>query len=166
MPVFRALKIPKRIRAGDDLELKLLTVRSWPLLYKLLKEADVAVIKNLGFPGNASPLKIVLLSIHLFSWAYIIRYEDKPIGMLGIYHWQPGVQLFITLAVFKKKFRNKGLGSCILKALTRHLRAADICIHVLVEVKKDNVRGLNFWKKNGFRVIQEAHSTIIMKREP
>ncbi len=166
MPVFRARKIPKRIRAGDNLELKLLTVRSWPLLYKLFKEADVAVIKNLGFPGSASPLKIALLSIHLFSWAYIIMYEDKPIGMLGIYHWQPGGQLFITLAVFKERCRNRGLGSCILKVLTRHLRAGDICRYLFVEVKKANVKGLNFWEKNGFRVIHETHSTIIMKREP
>ncbi len=165
MPVFRAWRIPKRIRAGGNLELKLLTVRSWPLLYKLLKEADVTVIKNLGFPVSTSPLKIALFSIHLFSWTYIIRYQDQPIGMLGVYNWQPGLQLFITLAVFKERFRNRGLGSRILKALTCHLRAADICIHVLVEVKKDNVKGLNFWKKNGFRVIHETCSTIIMKRE-
>jgi len=166
MPVFRAWKIPKKIRASENLELQLLTIRSWPLLYKLLKKAEASILKKLGFPSDVSPLKITLFSVHIFSWGYIIKYEDQPIGIVGVYNCQPGIKLYITLAIFVERFRNRGLGSSVIRALISSLRAADICRYVFVEVKKDNIQGLSFWQKNGFYLTYDTPSTIIMKKEP
>ena len=165
MPAFRAWKIPKRLDAGNDIKLDLLTITRWRVFYSLLKNSDTSVLNKLGFARCGSILQILLLSIRLFSWAYIIKRGQIPIGIVGAYQWQPGVHLFLTLAIFNKASRNRGVGSAVVKALAQHFKKSGVCRRMFVEVKRDNKEGLRFWKKNGFCLVSETCSTLIFIKE-
>ena len=164
MPVFRTMKIPKRLEdAGIGLELN--NLWNWPLSYRLLKEADRTCLERLGLDPEIPPFRIFLCSLYLFSWVYIIKKENEPVGLLGVYQWEPGIQLFLTLALVKEISRHRGIGSKAIEILMGSIEERRICRQVLVEVKKDNHSGLGFWEKNNFRLCHETGSTYLLMRK-
>ncbi len=162
MHAFNLRKIPKRL-AEKEIHLELVGPMKWPRLYRLLRHADCQSLQQLGFTEKQADIKAFLLLLYLFRLSYLICMKDKTVGIAGIYGWQPNVHLYLTLAILDRSYRAMGIGSVSFGLLTRWFLKSHLCQNVFVEVKKDNTKGLNFWKKQGFKMDLETKSTYVLK---
>ncbi len=162
MPVFKVGKIPKRLDNGQ-VHLKLVGPWDWLRLYRLVRQADPQSLSQLGFHEKKAGLKAFLLLLYLFRLSYMVCVKDRAVGIAGIYEWQPGVELFLTLAILDASYRNMGIGSVCIELLLHEFLGSNLCRMIFVEVKKHNVKGLRFWKRHGFKVEFETRSTYVLK---
>lgn len=163
MPAFQIGKIPPRLK-GPTICLDLLKPWSWPALYRLFKKSDKDCLECIGFLNNTSPLRMLLFSLYRFNWAYLIEANQTPVGIAGIYSFEPRCSLFLALAVLDGSHRAMGIGSECVEILTNSFKKMGLCKEVWVEVLKNNKRGFNFWIKNGFTLEYKTAKGLIMKK--
>ncbi len=161
MHAMKVGRIPKSLENGQ-VRLDLIGPLSWFTYYKLFKDVDLRILHQLGYHKDSGRFKAFWFSLYLFNFAYLIRYNNQPVGVVGIYQWQPGRSLFLTLAILKDGFFGKGIGSTSLKILLTAFAKTNLCRKVLIEVKNDNVKALRFWKRHGFRIVNETRLTYIL----
>ncbi len=164
MPAFQIGKIPQRIE-GTRVSLRLLQPSRWLAAYRLFKGADRECLAKLGFVTETPPLRILLYSLYRFQWAYLLTSQGNPVGITGIYSWEPGCSLFIALAILDASFRGQGIGSEGLGLITSSFKQKGLCKEIWVEVRKENQEGLNFWLKNGFKLEYETKEQFVMKKK-
>ncbi len=163
MHVFRVVRIPQRIK-DNRLVLELVTLRNCHGLYKLLRQTDELCLSKLGIKKNVKPLRLFLFCLSRFVWVYLIKWDDRAIGLVGAYKWEPGSHAYLTLAILDAAFRARGIGSMSIRLLSFELKDRAICTHLYVEVLKDNILAKNFWLKNGFGIINPGTCIDILKK--
>lgn len=91
----------------------------------------------------------------------IIMYENQPAGRLYINRENDDIRI-VDIAVLKE-FRNKGIGSFLMKRLLEESDKNNIPLSLHVEY---NNPVLNWYEKLGFQKISETGVYYFMKREP
>lgn len=115
-------------------------------LFNLLKERDKkANISHKSLPTYPQHVHF-FLSKPYKAW-YIIKWKNKKAGSIYLSK-QDEIGIFL-----RKKFRNLGLGNKALKILIKkHPRP-----RYLANISPKNLKSINFFKKNGFNLIQYTY---------
>ncbi len=119
--------------------------------------------KQLGIRNQLGTLTGLFVLSRIFKWVYLISEKGKKVGILGAYTWEPGNHAFITMVIWKPEDRSKGSGTRAIGLITRELSTRNLCREFFVEVKKTNTRGINFWKKNGFKAAGMNDEILTMR---
>jgi len=137
---------------NDKIKLKEITKSDLKFLYSLLKEREGRVnISHKKMPTYAEHVKFVL-SKPYSKW-YIVYLNNLKAGSVYLSK-QNEIGIFI-----KKKFHNSGIGTKVLqKIMEKNPRS-----RYLANINPKNKRSINFFKKNGFKLLQYTFELIPKK---
>tara|TARA_B100000029_G_scaffold406922_1_gene407675 strand:+ start:2585 stop:3001 length:417 start_codon:yes stop_codon:yes gene_type:complete len=133
-----------------DLELKSVTKTDVRFLYNQLKERDSKInISHKRMPSYSEHTKFVL-SKPYSKW-YIIYYKNRKVGNVYLSKMNE-IGIFIL-----KTIKVKGLGSLVLEQVLKKNPKR----RYLANVNPKNVKSAEFFKKNGFKLIQHTYELTI-----
>lgn len=137
-----------------DLKLKLVSKIDYEFLYELLKERDDKMnISHKKMPTFNQHVKFV--NSKPYSKWYVIVLNNQKIGSIYI------TQINEIGIFLKKEFHKKGLGDKILQLLMQ-MNPKD---RYLANVNPQNKKSIDFFKKNGFNIIQHTYELTIEKNK-
>src|SRR6267143_2513334 len=129
--------------------LKNITKSDSPFLYELLKERDPTVnISHKKMPTYENHLKFVM-SKPYSKW-YIIKSKSQRVGSIYLSK-QNEIGIFI-----KNGMQGKGIGKKAMQLLMKKNPRT----RYLANVNPKNIKSIDFFKKNGFRLIQYTYELI------
>lgn len=130
----------------EELELKSVTKSDVRFLYTQLKERDSKInISHKKMPSYSEHTKFVL-SKPYSKW-YIIYYKNRKVGNVYLSKMNE-IGIFIL-----KTIKVKGLGSLVLEQVLKKNPKT----RYLANVNPKNVKSSEFFKKNGFKLIQHTY---------
>ncbi len=130
----------------EELELKSVTKTDVRFLYNQLKERDPKInISHKKMPSYSEHTKFVL-SKPYSKW-YIIYYKNRKVGNVYLSKMNE-IGIFIL-----KTIKVKGLGSLVLEQVLKKNPKT----RYLANVNPKNVKSAEFFKKNGFKLIQHTY---------
>ena len=130
----------------EELELKSVTKSDVRFLYTQLKERDPKInISHKKMPSYSEHTKFVL-SKPYSKW-YIIYYKNRKVGNVYLSKMNE-IGIFIL-----KTIKVKGLGSLVLEQVLKKNPKT----RYLANVNPKNVKSSEFFKKNGFKLIQHTY---------
>ena len=130
----------------EELELKSVTKTDVRFLYTQLKERDPKInISHKKMPSYSEHTKFVL-SKPYSKW-YIIYYKNRKVGNVYLSKMNE-IGIFIL-----KTIKVKGLGSLVLEQVLKKNPKT----RYLANVNPKNVKSAEFFKKNGFKLIQHTY---------
>ena len=130
----------------QDLELKNVTKADVRFLYNQLKERDPKInISHKKMPSYSEHTKFVL-SKPYSKW-YIIYYKNRKVGNVYLSKMNE-IGIFIL-----KTIKVKGLGSLVLEQVLKKNPKT----RYLANVNPKNIKSAEFFKKNGFKLIQHTY---------
>ena len=133
----------------SDVELKPVTKSDIKFLYTQLKERDSKInISHKKMPSYTQHTKFVL-SKPYSKW-YIIFYNNKKIGNAYLSKLNE-IGIFIL-----KSFKIKGIGNIVLKKLLKMNPRS----RYLANVNPKNTKSSDFFKRNGFKLIQHTYELV------
>ena len=92
-----------------------------------------------------------------------IVYDDVVIGCVIIKKLNDEkVELFIVLK--NDRFRNKGMGTISLGKALKYIKTNVCCDKVFVSLMRDDVKSINFFKKNGFEYLDEDDEYLFYEK--
>jgi ribosomal protein S18 acetylase RimI-like enzyme len=80
-------------------------------------------------------------------------------GMIGVVDFVPSSFegdphiAFLSLLMIAASFRNQGIGTAILKLIENQIRKDAQVTTILSAVQVNNPQALQFWQKNGYRIV-------------
>lgn len=119
---------------------------------------------SLQFPDklNISNISEYAEKINQNAEIYFLVNNDIDIGMCAIYsNDYENKIIYISSISIKKDYLSKGLGQVLLDYIFT-LKNNYNMKYIKLEVKKNNIKAINFYKKNGFQVIEEKLETYLM----
>jgi len=130
----------------EELELKSVTKTDVRFLYNQLKERDPKInISHKKMPSYSEHTKFVL-SKPYSKW-YIIYYKNRKVGNVYLSKMNEiGIFILNTIKV-------KGLGSLVLEQVLKKNPKT----RYLANVNPKNIKSAEFFKKNGFKLIQHTY---------
>jgi len=129
--------------------LKNITKSDSPFLYELLNERDPTVnISHKKMPTYENHLKFVM-SKPYSKW-YIIKSKSQRVGSIYLSK-QNEIGIFI-----KNGMQGKGIGKKAMQLLMKKNPRT----RYLANVNPKNIKSIDFFKKNGFRLIQYTYELI------
>ena len=132
-----------------DIELKPVTKFDIQFLYEQLKERDSKInISHKKMPSYSKHMKFVLSKPYP-KW-YIIFYNNKKIGNVYLSKFDE-IGIFIL-----KSFKIKGVENIVLKKLLKMNPRS----RYLANVNPKNTKSSEFFKRNGFKLIQHTYELI------
>ncbi|MEN8906933.1 MAG: GNAT family N-acetyltransferase [Clostridiales bacterium] len=96
--------------------------------------------------------KKYLLNVKNEAFNYCIFKYKKVIGVISGVLENKKKSVWIKIFLLEEKFCNRGIGSNVLYEIEKKLRDSDFKI-IYISVLKENVLGLNFWNKSGYKPI-------------
>ncbi len=130
----------------EDLELKSVTKTDVRFLYNQLKERDPKInISHKRMPSYSEHTRFVL-SKPYSKW-YIIYYKNRKVGNVYLSKMNE-IGIFIL-----KTIKVKGLGSLVLEQVLKKNPKT----RYLANVNPNNIKSAEFFKKNGFKLIQHTY---------
>ncbi len=117
-----------------------------------IRKMDVQLRAQLGMNRPLGILTGLFVLSRIFRWIYLITRDEKAVGMLGAYSWEPRGHAFLTMVIWDERDRRRGTGSRAVSLAVRELSARKLCRSFFVEVKKANPGAVRFWERNGFEV--------------
>jgi ribosomal protein S18 acetylase RimI-like enzyme len=79
--------------------------------------------------------------------------------MLGIAEYIPaGYQempstAFLSLLMIKEQYRDQGIGKAVVEAIEKEIRKNPEITVILSGVQINNLKGIQFWERNGYRIV-------------
>ena len=120
---------------------------------------------NLQFPNELNISNISEYAEKLNQNAeiyFLVNSDNKDIGMCAIYtNDYENKIIYISSISIKKEYLSKGLGQVLLDHIFT-LKDKYNMEYIKLEVKKNNTKAINFYKKNGFQIITEKEDTYLM----
>ena len=105
-------------------------------------------------PVKLGPKIIEGLKNHSAYLGFLVKNEDEYAALancnLVFSTWQAKPLINIHDFIVSPNFRNKGVGLFLLKQIEKFAREMDCC-RVNLEVRKDNYKAQNLYKKAGFK---------------
>lgn len=93
---------------------------------------------------------------------FLINKNNEYIGMCSIYvNDYENKVLYISTISLKKEYLSKGFGQILLNHILK-LKDDYKMNFIKLEVKKNNQKAFNFYKKNGFHIFEEKSCSYIM----
>lgn len=86
-------------------------------------------------------------SVLIFNITYMIYYKNTNIGQFQIVKDNKKQDIFLWCFGISKEYRCKGIGTSVLKHLTKHIPGLSL------HVERDNERAIKLYKKCGFKRI-------------
>jgi ribosomal protein S18 acetylase RimI-like enzyme len=90
----------------------------------------------------------------------VAKFNEKIIGFCNLFrkgkHYEVGIALL-------KEYRNKGIGTELIKNLVSEARKLGIK-EIFAGVKKENSKAIEFFKFNGFEVLEEKERSLLLRR--
>lgn len=119
---------------------------------KIIQECDEAFAYPICMYHNFDEL---FLKIDKYA-EFIAVYNEDLLGYAAMYanNYESGIA-YITLIAVKRKYQNKHIGKALLDECCRMAKDKGLK-KIKLEVRKDNEVALSFYRKNGFKVIEEA----------
>lgn len=96
--------------------------------------------------------KKYLLNVKNEAFNYCIFKYKKVIGVISGVLENKKKSVWIKIFLLEEKFCNRGIGSNVLYEIEKKLRDSDFKI-IYISVLKENILGLNFWNKSGYKPI-------------
>ncbi len=131
-------------------------------LCQMMRDMDGELRQRLGLNRSFGILWAFFMVSKIFKWVYLIKKEEKAVGMLGAYQWEPGISSVLSMVIWHNTERGQGTGSKALKLALKEFSKRGLCKEFFVEVSRDNLRGMRFWKRQGFREIGCKNQTVVL----
>lgn len=120
---------------------------------------------NLQFPNELNISNISEYAEKLNQNAeiyFLVNNENQDIGMCAVYaNDYENKIIYISSISIKKEYLSKGLGQVLLDHIFT-LKDKYNMDYIKLEVKKNNTKAINFYKKNGFLIDEEKLETYLM----
>jgi len=127
-------------------ELKTVTNKDYRFLYEILREREpITNISHRKMPTYKQHVDFIM-SKPYSKW-YIVYYRGKKAGSAYLSK-QDEIGIFL-----KKKIQNKGIGRTVLHLLMKNNPKP----RYLANINPKNSKSINFFKKNGFHLIQYTY---------
>lgn len=95
---------------------------------------------------------------------FLVNTINEDIGMCAIYaNDYENKIIYISSISIKKEYLSKGLGQILLDYIFT-LKDNYNMKYIKLEVKRNNIKAINFYKKNGFNVVEEKQKTYLMEK--
>jgi ribosomal protein S18 acetylase RimI-like enzyme len=81
--------------------------------------------------------------------------------MLGIVEYIPASYqemsstAFLSLLMISEPYRNQGIGKAVVEAVEKEIRKNPEITVILSGVQINNLQGIQFWERNGYRIVSE-----------
>ncbi|NOY64236.1 MAG: GNAT family N-acetyltransferase [Nitrospirae bacterium] len=154
-------KIP-RIMVDGSLMLRPLRILDASFLTRGFKNEGILLI-------NLRNRSLIPLWLSTWWWtkrtflpAYCIVQDSKRIGFIGLYNLILGESAEVSLAIFEKDQRRRGYGTRAFNLLLHNLQRYSVVKRIFVKVRRDNRSALFFWKRLGFRGVENYNGVIEM----
>lgn len=115
--------------------------------------------------------RVVSLDVYaekLFQYAenYVMLQNDTEVGFFSFYANDIiRRRAYLTIIAVNVQHRKKGNGGLALQFIMNRCRAGQMT-SLRLEVDKVNSKAINFYKRNGFLIVEEASDvSVIMERE-
>ncbi len=95
-----------------------------------------------------------------YSLLYCIEADSDCVGFAGLYNLKNDGSCEMTLIIFDGKNRRKGYGTSVFNLLAENLSSHNSTIRV--EIRKDNISSISFWKRLGFEELQDMGGIKIL----
>jgi len=160
-------KVPYFV-GNDDLALRAYRFKDLRTLYTLFTPEVVFTACGITDRPFHSLLSFRKWLITTFPIGYVIQVGEvdrrRVVGFVGLYNFEPGRSLWISLAIFHPEDRQRGYGQQALTLVLQTLRTNHVVKTVGVEVLKVNKASLRFCQKLGFAIRgQNAQSFVLEK---
>lgn len=137
------------VHTVNDIQLKKITKSDYRFLYILLRERNPqANISHKKMPTYSEHKKFIMSKP--YSRWYIIKYKNKNAGSVYLTK-QNEIGIFI-----KNEFQNRGIGKVTLQLLFKKNPKS----RYLANVSPKNLKSIEFFEKNGFKLIQYTYEMI------
>ena len=155
----KVVSLKRRLEEGG-LILELCRLRDLPVLHSLFSPEILLEAGGIGHRVFVSLFSFWIWLKRTFHMVYIIEVEEmgsrRIIGFAGLYDMKVGESLWLSLTVFDPKDRRRGYGKQAAGLLFECLRKKGRARTVFVEILRENVPSLHFFRKLGF----EVHSSF------
>jgi ribosomal protein S18 acetylase RimI-like enzyme len=121
-------------------------------------ESFIPPLKNYVNIHNYSK-KIIENSITFEAWN-----NDLLIGLIAVYRNNKSKKAFITNVSVFKKFNNNGIANKLLNNCVSYFKEKNYNT-IELEVSKNNIKAVNFYKKNSFLINQQKNKSFHMSLE-
>lgn len=141
--------------------MKVSIVKNISELSRIKKYLDEVILQ---FPDelNISNISEYVEKLNQNAEIYFLVNKNEDIGMCAIYsNDYENKIIYISSISIKKEYLSKGLGQVLLDYIFT-LRNNYNMKYIKLEVKKNNIKAINFYKKNGFQIITEREDTYLM----
>lgn len=94
-----------------------------------------------------------------------LRRNDEKIGFAAFYCNDYINKIgFLSLFAIKKEYRGKGYAHNIFQTVIQTMRESGMNF-LKLEVRKDNIKAISFYKKEGLRIVLDDEKTIYMVKD-
>ena len=92
----------------------------------------------------------------------IVKNEEELAALIVYYENRLEKFLYITHFVVMPNYRHMGLGHFALNHLIKSLN--NVYIHVRLKVRKENSNAQNFYKREGFEILEEHDDSYLLEK--
>lgn len=137
----------------------LMASRKWlsdPIIKKMTLASDIDPIAQEEWFKNLENRKDYII--------FGVVFEGEKIGALGI----KNIDINIKSGEYwgyigEKKYWGRGIGSQMLKEMIKSCKSMSI-ERLYLKVRKDNIRAIQLYKKNGFEIFEESIDMYLMDK--
>lgn len=141
-------------------------------MIRKLQEQDISKVVELEEKMFGETLGEEMLKSELSNplvWFRVIEVNDQVIGYIGGYFYDGAGEIINFL--IDEDYQKKGYGTQLFNSLMNEAKIASIK-QITLEVKKNNVKGINFYTKNKFKQIsirkhyyKDGEDALVMMKE-
>lgn len=133
-------------------------------MIELLVRYDDSAVRTIS--SRTGDLKQYARKLFRHAENFILSDGDKEIGFVSFYGNDAVNQMiYLTIIAIRPQFKGHGFGTAVLNDLERFGREHGRK-KIKLEVDKDNTDAVCFYRKNGFRITEEASAeSVFMEKE-
>ncbi len=163
MQGYRIGRLPRKLTDSDTgVSIQLPGPLALFQLCRSISRMDTGLRKNLGLNAPLGTAGAIFVLLRIFKWVYVIKRQDRVVGMMGSGCWRPGEPAFLTMVIWSAQDRSRGTGSAALGLAVRAFCSRGLCTGFIVEVRAGNRKALRFWSRNGFVEKERRNEIIVM----
>lgn len=96
--------------------------------------------------------------------SYFLKYNNKVVGHSALQFKKENMSLWLCWVLIEKNFRGKGCAQKLLSHTEERVKSEYQLDEYYLNVRKNNLRAISFYERNGFVKISENESNFQMKK--
>ncbi len=123
-------------------------------------------VKDAFIPSLDTQVEIVQYAkkIHESATRVECHFEDKLIGLCGVYLNDEEGKAFITTISVIPSFQNQGIAQLLMDQVVDHCKSKSNITYIELQVSESNEPARKFYAKNGFQITEDVVDNLMLKK--